>query len=138
MVDHPNQCQPTRPPESPCTQLVDRVTRGVRFLKSYLCSFIGCKHGQDQDQPKSRIVVGAAPDSALLQLLDEGAQDGAVAEVLLQVADALALRVDLVEVDVHPVLEGVGLDGGMRMHDKITSKIISSLPLSLSSIIPVQ
>ena len=118
MVDHPNQCQPnqgTRPPESPCTQLVDRVTRGVRFLKSYLCSFIGCKHGQDQDQPKSRIVVGAAPDSALLQLLDEGAQDGAVAEVLLQVADALALRVDLVEVDVDPVLEGVGLNA-YRVH----------------------
>ena len=70
---------------------------------------------------KSRIVFGVCvPDAALLQLLDEGAQDGAVAEVLLQVADALALRVDLVEVDVHPVLEGVGLDGGMRMHDKIT------------------
>ena len=63
---------------------------------------------------KSRIVFGV-PDAALLQLLDERAEDGAVAEVLLEVrlADALALRVDLVQVDVHPVLEGVGLDGGM-------------------------
>ena len=54
---------------------------------------------------KSRIVFGV-PDAALLQLLDERAEDGAVAEVLLEVrlADALALRVDLVEVDVHPCL----------------------------------
>ena len=56
-----------------------------------------------------------APDPSLLELLDEGAEDGAVAEVLLDgrllpgLADALALRVDLVQVHVHPVREGVGL-----------------------------
>ena len=61
------------------------------------------------------------PDAALLQLLDERAEDGAVAEVLLEVlADALALRVDLVEVDIDPVLEGVGLDGCMIGRYKIT------------------
>ena len=52
-----------------------------------------------------------APDPSLLELLDEGAEDGAVAEVLLEprLADALAVRVDLVQVHVHPVREGVGL-----------------------------
>ena len=56
-----------------------------------------------------------APDPSLLELLDEGAEDGAVAEVLLngrllaRLADAFALRVDLVQVHVHPVREGVGL-----------------------------
>ena len=56
-----------------------------------------------------------APDPSLLELLDEGAEDGAVAEVLLdgrllpRLADALALRVDLVQVHVHPVRESVGL-----------------------------
>ena len=63
-----------------------------------------------RESPKSSL-VSPAPDAALLELLDEGAEDGAVAKVLLDVlADALALRVDLVQVDVHPVLEGVGLD----------------------------
>ena len=66
-----------------------------------------------RESPKSSL-VSSAPDAALLELLDECAEDGAVAKVLLDVlADALALRVDLVQVDVHPVLEGVGLGGGM-------------------------
>ena len=60
--------------------------------------------------------MSLSPDAPLLEFLDERAEDGAVAEVLLEVlADALALRVYLVEVDVDPVLEGVGLDADPRV-----------------------
>ena len=95
----------------------------VGFMEPFV-AFYGLHCCIRSHSSKSRIVVGGwlllfhwhlAPDPSLLELLDEGAEDGAVAEVLLDgrllpsLANALALRIDLVQVHVHPVREGVGL-----------------------------
>ena len=50
------------------------------------------------------------PHPPLLQHLDERAQHRPVPHVLLEVPDPLAVGLDLLQVDVHPVLERVGLD----------------------------